>query len=98
MIRLILPSHLRTLAGIVDEVMLEVGEKATQRTILDALERRYPMLAGTIRDHVTLVRRPYIRFFGCGEDLSNEPPDSPVPEAVSSGREPYLIVGSLAGG
>jgi sulfur-carrier protein len=98
MIRIILPPHLRALAGVQQELELEVFPQVTQRTILDALERRYPMLAGTIRDHVTFERRPFLRFFACGEDLSHEPPDAPLPEAVAQGREPYLIVGSVAGG
>lgn len=98
MIRVVLPAHLRTLAGVREELTLEAGPPVTQRTILDALERRFPMLAGTIRDHVTHRRRPFLRFFACGEDLSNESPDTPVPEAVAAGREPYLIIGSLSGG
>lgn len=98
MIRVVLPAHLRTLAAINTEVALEVQGQPTQRTVLDALERRYPMLAGTIRDHVTQKRRPFLRFFACQEDLSLEPPDAPLPEAVVSGKEPFLIVGSVAGG
>ena len=98
MIRVVLPSHLKTLAGVRDEVLLEVQPPVTQRTILNALERCYPMLAGTIRDHVTFKRRPFLRFFACGEDFSNESPDSPLPEAIATGQKPFLIVGSVAGG
>ncbi len=98
MIRVVFPPHLRTLAAIDGEVTLEVKGKPTQRSILDALEFRYPMLCGTIRDHATQKRRPFLRFFACGEDISLEPPDAPVPEAVASGREPFLIVGAVAGG
>ncbi|MCG3196867.1 MAG: MoaD/ThiS family protein [Candidatus Omnitrophica bacterium] len=98
MIRVVLPTNLKVLARLEGEVELEVEGAATQRAVLDALEARYPMLAGTIRDHVTRKRRPFIRFFACEEDLSNESPDTPLPEAVASGREPYLIVGAMAGG
>ena len=98
MVRLILPAHLRTLAGVGSEVPVEVAGAVTQRSILDALEARYPVLRGTIRDHVTMKRRPFIRFFGCAEDLSHEPIDAPVPAAVAEGSEPYLIVGAIAGG
>ena len=98
MITVVLPSHLRTLAHVSGDVQLEVGGQATQRSILDALEARYPMLRGTIRDHVTQQRRPFVRFFGCGEDLSHESPDAPLPEAVASGAEPFLLVGAIAGG
>ena len=98
MIRVELPSHLRTLARIAGEVQLEVEGEVTQRTVLDALEGRYPMLRGTIRDQVTGQRRPFVRFFACAEDLSHESPDAPLPEAVASGREPLLIVGAIAGG
>jgi sulfur-carrier protein len=98
MIRLELPQHLRTLAGIDGEVQLEVSGPATQRSVLDALERQYPMLRGTIRDHVTLRRRPFIRFFACEEDLSHEPMDAPLPDPVADGSEPYLIIGAIAGG
>ena len=98
MIRIILPSHLRTLAAINGDVILEVKGAVTQRSVLDALERRYPMLAGTIRDHHTQKRRPYLRFFACGEDLSLESPDAALPAAVAQGREPFMIVGSVAGG
>jgi sulfur-carrier protein len=98
MIRVILPAHLRTLARVDDEVQLQVDELVTQRAVLDALEARYPMLRGTIRDHVTLRRRPFVRFFACEQDLSHELPDAPLPEAVASGTEPFLVVGALAGG
>lgn len=99
MIRVVLPAHLRTLAAINDsEVTLEVKGAVTQRSVLDALELRYPMLAGTVRDHATERRRPYLRFFACGQDLSLESPDTALPSAVASGREPFLIVGSVAGG
>ena len=98
MIRLILPPHLRTLAHATGDVELDVKGPVTQRSVLDALEARYPMLRGTIRDHVTLQRRPFLRFFACEEDLSHEPPDPPLPEAVVSGKEPLLIVGAIAGG
>lgn len=98
MIRVILPGPLRTLAGTPDEVHLELLGPVTQRAVLDLLEARFPALRGTIRDHHSGKRRPFIRFFACGEDLSHEPPDSPLPEAVASGKEPYLIVGAMAGG
>jgi hypothetical protein len=98
MIRLILPPHLRTIAQVDGEVKLDVTGPATQRSVLDALEARYPVLRGTIRDQVTQLRRPMLRFFACEEDLSNEPPDAPLPEAVASGAEPYFIVGAIAGG
>jgi hypothetical protein len=98
MIRVILPYHLRTLAQVGSEVQLDVEGRATQRSVLDALEARYPMLRGTIRDQVTQQRRPLLRFFACKEDLSNEPPDAPLPDAVASGAEPYFIVGAIAGG
>jgi molybdopterin synthase sulfur carrier subunit len=98
MIRVVLPAHLRTLARAGGEVELEVEGEATQRSVLDALEARYPMLRGTIRDHVTQQRRPFVRFFACGEDLSHESPDAPLPEAVASGAEPFLLVGAIAGG
>jgi molybdopterin synthase sulfur carrier subunit len=97
-IRVILPPHLRTLAHAGAEVMIEVEEPATQRSVLDALETRYPMLRGTIRDHVTLQRRPFLRFFACEEDLSHEPPDAPLPAAVASGAEPFIVIGAIAGG
>ena len=98
MIRVVLPYHLRMLARVGAEVTLEVAGPATQRSVLDALEACYPVLRGTIRDHVTQQRRAFLRFFACEQDLSNEPPDAPLPEAVASGAEPYLIVGAMAGG
>src|SRR5271154_5098747 len=97
-IRIILPQHLRTLAHVGSEVQIEVEAPATQRSVLDALERRYPMLRGTIRDQVTHERRPFLRFFACEEDLSHELPDTPLPHPVASGAEPFLIVGAIAGG
>ena len=90
--------HLRTLAHVGSEVELEVEGRVTQRSVLDALEARYPMLRGTIRDHVTQQRRPFLRFFACEEDLSHEPPDAPLPDSVASGKEPFLIIGAIAGG
>jgi molybdopterin synthase sulfur carrier subunit len=98
MIRVMLPQHLRTLARVDGEVALEVEGQATQRSVLDALEARYPMLRGTIRDHVTQERRAFLRFFACEEDLSHTSPDAPLPEAVVSGAEPFLIIGAIAGG
>jgi len=98
MIRVELPPHLRGLAHISGEVQLEIQGVATQRSVLDALEARYPMLSGTIRDHITQKRRPFLRFFACGEDLSHEQPDAPLPDAVASGAEPLLILGAIAGG
>ncbi len=98
MIRVILPPHLRTLAHVGNEVTLEVEGQATQRSVLDALEAHYPMLRGTIRDHDTQQRRPFLRFFACEEDLSHEPPDAPLPAAVASGAEPLVILGAIAGG
>lgn len=98
MIRVVLPFHLRRLARVDGEVQLEVEDRATQRSILDALEARHPTLRGTIRDHATKKRRPLVRFFACGEDLSNEDLDAPVPEAVVLGKEPYMVVGAMAGG
>jgi sulfur-carrier protein len=97
-VRVILPQHLRTLAHVGAEVELEVEDVVTQRSVLNALEARYPMLRGTIRDHVTQQRRPFLRFFACEEDLSHESPDVPLPEAVTSGKEPLLIIGAIAGG
>jgi sulfur-carrier protein len=97
-IRVILPQHLRTLAHAGSEVTLEVESPITQRSVLDALEARYPMLRGTIRDQVTQERRPFLRFFACEEDLSHESPDAPLPEAIASGKEPLLIIGAIAGG
>jgi len=98
MIRVLLPGHLRTLARVSGEVKLDVQGEATLRSVLDALEACYPMLRGTIRDHVTQQRRPFVRFFACEQDLSHESPDTPLPEAVVSGAEPFLIVGAIAGG
>ena len=98
MIRVVLPYHLRTLAQVNDEVQLDINGPVTQRAILNAIETRYPMLAGTIRDHGTEQRRPFLRFFACNEDLSLESPDVPLPDEVASGAEPFLIVGAIAGG
>ena len=98
MIRVVLPGHLRTLAHVGHEVELSVCGPVTQRSVLDALEARYPMLRGTIRDHVTQRRRPFLRFFACEQDLSHELPDAPLPDAVASGAEPLLVVGAIAGG
>src|SRR5262252_11085917 len=98
MVRVILPPHLRTLAKTGAEVELEVSGEVTLRSILDALEARYPMLSGTIRDHVTKERRAFVRFFACGQDFSNESKDAPLPQAVASGAEPFLVVGAIAGG
>jgi len=98
MIRVVLPPHLRTLARVGNNLILEVEGPVTQRAILDVLEDRYPMLRGTIRDHVTGERRPFLRFFACEQDLSHEPPDAQLPEAVASGAEPFRIVGAIAGG
>jgi sulfur-carrier protein len=98
MIRVVLPPHLRGLAKISGEIKLEVAGTVTQRSVLDALEANYPMLQGTIRDHVTQQRRPFLRFFACGEDFSHESPDTPLPEEIVSGKEPLLIVGAIAGG
>ncbi len=98
MIRVVLPPHLRTLAQVKDEVKLEIEGRATQCSVLDALEARYPMLRGTIRDQVTKQRRPFLRFFACEQDLSHEPPDAPLPDAIASGVEPLFIVGAIAGG
>ena len=97
-IRVVLPQHLRTLACVDGEVLLDVGAPVTQRAILDALEARYPVLTGTVRDHVTKRRRPLVRFFACEEDLTHDSPDAPLPEAIASGAEPFLIVGAIAGG
>jgi len=98
MIFVVLPPHLKTLAKVTGDVQLEIEGPITQRSILDALEARYPMLRGTIRDHVTLQRRPFLRFFACSEDFTHESPDAPLPEAVASGREPFFIIGAIAGG
>ncbi len=98
MIRVALPAHLRTLARVDGEVVLEIPGPVTQRSVLDALEGRYPVLRGTIRDHVTQRRRPYLRFFACEQDLSHELPDAPLPDAVAMGAEPFLVIGAMAGG
>lgn len=98
MIRVELPLHLRMLARVNGELQLDVEGPVTQRSVIDALEASYPMLRGTIRDHVSLRRRPFLRFFACEQDLSHEPPDSPLPDAVASGAEPFLIIGAIAGG
>lgn len=98
MIRVVLPYHLRTLANVGREVTLDVAGPVTQRTVLDALEARYPMLRGTVRDHGSLRRRALVRFFACEEDLSNDPPDKPLPDKVASGAEPFFIIGAIAGG
>ena len=98
MIRVVLPAHLKTLARVDGEVQLDVAGQVTQASVLDALEGRYPMLAGTIRDHDGGRRRAFIRFFACEQDLSHEPPDDPLPDAVAAGTEPYLVVGAMAGG
>ncbi len=98
MIRVALPAHLRTLARVDGDVQLQVEGQITQRSVLDALESRYPTLRGTIRDHVTQARRPFVRFFACQQDLSHELPDTPLPEAVASGSEPFFVVGAMAGG
>jgi len=98
MIRVALPAHLRTLARVSGEVQLDVAGRATQRTVLDALETRHPMLRGTIRDHVTKQRRAFVRFFACGEDLSHAPPDTPLPDSVATGAEPFVVLGAMAGG
>jgi hypothetical protein len=98
MIRVVLPQHLRTLAGVGGEVSIDVPGEVTQRSVLDALEARYPMLRGTIRDHSTQLRRPFVRFFACEQDLSHESPEAPLPREVSSGKEPLLVIGAIAGG
>jgi sulfur-carrier protein len=98
MIRVVLPAHLRTLANVDGEVALAVHGDVTQCSVLDALETRYPVLRGTIRDHVTLRRRPFVRFFACEQDLSHERPDAPLPEAVATGAEAFLVIGAMAGG
>jgi molybdopterin converting factor small subunit len=98
MIRVVLPAHLRTLAQVDGEVELDLAGEATQRAVLDALETSYPMLRGTIRDHVTHRRRPFVRFFACERDLSHERPDAPLPDPVATGAEPFLVVGAIAGG
>jgi hypothetical protein len=98
MIRVVLPPHLRTLAQVKGEVTLDVAGPVTRGAVLDALEARYPMLRGTIRDHVTARRRPFLRFFACERDLTHDPPDAPLPDAVASGTEPFLVIGAIAGG
>ena len=98
MIRVMLPAHLRTLAHVADEIALDIAGPVTQRSVLDALEVRYPMLRGTIRDHATHRRRAFVRFFACEQDLSHDLPDAPLPQAVATGAEPYLVVGAMAGG
>jgi sulfur-carrier protein len=98
MVRVTLPAHLRTLAKVDGEVTLEITGPVTQRSILDALEDQYPVLRGAIRDHDTLKRRPFIRFFACEEDLSHESPDAPLPDEVASGKEPFMVIGAIAGG
>ncbi|HEX2599086.1 MAG TPA: MoaD/ThiS family protein [Terriglobales bacterium] len=98
MIRVVLPFHLRNLAQVGSELTLEVNGQVTQRSVLDALEERYPMLRGTIRDHVTKERRPFLRFFACEQDLSHESPDTPLPDAIASGAEPFIVLGAIAGG
>ena len=98
MIRVVLPFHLRTLARVDSEVTVDVSGEVTQRTVLDALEARYPMLCGTIRDHTTKKRRPLLRFFACEQDLSNDDPDTPLPDAIATGAEPFLVIGAMAGG
>jgi molybdopterin synthase sulfur carrier subunit len=98
MIRVVLPAHLRTLAHVEGELKVDIEGPVTQRSILDAIEACYPMLRGTIRDHITQQRRPFLRFFACGEDLSHELPDAPLPDAVASGAEPFFIIGAIAGG
>jgi molybdopterin synthase sulfur carrier subunit len=98
MIRVVLPFHLRTLARVGDEVQIDVPGQVTQRSVLDVLEQTYPMLRGTIRDHVTQQRRPFLRFFACEQDLSHDAPDTPLPPAVVAGTEPFLVIGAIAGG
>ena len=98
MIRVVHPQHLQTLARVGSEVTLEIDGQVTQGAVLDALEARYPVLQGAIRDHVTKKRRPFLRFFACAQDLSHDPPDTPLPDAVASGAEPYVILGAIAGG
>ena len=98
MIRVVLPAHLRNLAGVNGEVTVDLQGRATLRSVLDALEADYPVLRGTIRDHGTLKRRPFVRFFACEQDMSHEPPDTPLPDQVAAGTEPFLVVGAMAGG
>ena len=97
-VRVVLPAHLRTLAGVGGEITLDVDAPPTQRGVVDALEARYPSLLGTVRDRATGARRPYVRFFACQEDLSHEPPDTPLPDEVAAGREPFIVLGAIAGG
>jgi hypothetical protein len=97
-VRVVLPAHLRTLAGVGGEITLDVDAPPTQRGVVDALEARYPSLLGTVRDQATGARRPYVRFFACQEDLSHEPPDAPLPDEVAAGREPFIVLGAIAGG
>ena len=98
MIQVVLPAHLRSLAGVKGDVELEINGEVTRRSVLDALEARFPMLRGTIRDHVAGERRPLLRFFACGEDVTHEPPDAPLPQAIATGAEPFYIIGAIAGG
>jgi hypothetical protein len=98
MIRVVIPFHLRALAGVTGEVQVDVPPPVTQRAVLDALEARYPMLRGTMRDHVTFARRPFIRFYACEQDLSHDSPDDPLPEPIAAGREPFMVIGAIAGG
>ena len=98
MILVVMPPHLRTLAGVTGYVQVEVNGEVTRASVLDALEEQYPMLRGTIREHVTGERRPFLRFFACGEDVTHEPPDAPLPKEISSGTEPFYIIGAIAGG
>ncbi len=98
MILVVIPPHLRTLAGVSGDLELEVDGEVTRRSVLDALETRYPMLRGTIREHVAGERRPFLRFFACGEDVTHQPPDAPLPQAIASGAEPFYIIGAIAGG
>jgi len=98
MIRVVMPAHLRTLAGVNGDVTLEIEGDVTRRSILDALESRYPMLRGTIREHVSGERRPFLRFFACGEDITHKSPDAPLPDEIVSGKEPFYVIGAIAGG
>ena len=98
MIRVVMPAHLRTLAGVSGDVTVEVDGEVTRQKLLDALEKRYPMLRGTIREHVSRQRRPFLRFFACGEDITHQSPDQPLPKEIASGSEPFYIIGAIAGG
>ena len=98
MITVVVPAHLRTLAGVTGDIQLEIDGEVTRRSILDALEKRYPMLRGTIREHVSGERRPFLRFFACGEDITHESPDAPLPKEIASGSEPFYVIGAIAGG